>query len=169
MDRGLVEHFDEPEMNRGLYRFLCIFGILKIFCKPSSSIFGHGLVKSLIDGCHYILSSFRMSFNIRKRGCLWRASQLLAKRERFRLQLTLTPDTWSRPFGTCICSTCCDQSFSELVVILPDYALRISLGTFSISLWHFSGVTFQLVKLLCLAENNWWGFSDRNAHIDHII
>ena len=48
---------------------------------------------------------------------------------------TLTPlDTWSRPFGTCICSTCWDQSFSELVVILPDYALRISLGSFSISL-----------------------------------
>ena len=48
-------------------------------------------------------------------------------------QGTLTPpDTWSRPFGTCICSTCWDQSFSELVVILPDYAFRISLGTFSI-------------------------------------
>ena len=48
-------------------------------------------------------------------------------------QGTLTPlDTWSRPFWTCICSTCWDQSFSELVVILPDYALRISLGTFSI-------------------------------------
>ena len=48
-------------------------------------------------------------------------------------QGTLTPpDTWSRPFGTCICSTCWDQSFSELVIILPDYALRISLGTFSI-------------------------------------
>ena len=46
-------------------------------------------------------------------------------------QGTLTPpDTWSRPFGTCICSTCWDQSFSELVVILPDYAFRISLGTF---------------------------------------
>ena len=37
------------------------------------------------------------------------------------------PNTWSRPFGTCICSTCWDQSFSELVVILPDYAVRISL------------------------------------------
>ena len=49
-------------------------------------------------------------------------------------QGTLTPpDTWSRPFGTCICSTCWDQSFSELV-ISPDYALRISLGTFSILL-----------------------------------
>ena len=48
-------------------------------------------------------------------------------------QGTLTPpDTWSRPFGTCICSTCWHQSFSELVVILPDYALRIFLGTFSI-------------------------------------
>ena len=33
-------------------------------------------------------------------------------------QGTLTPpDTWSRPFGTCIYSTCWDQSFSELVVI----------------------------------------------------
>ena len=50
-------------------------------------------------------------------------------------QGTLTPpDTWSCPFGTCICSSCWDQSFSELVVILPDYALRISLGTFSILL-----------------------------------
>ena len=50
-------------------------------------------------------------------------------------QGTLTPpDTWSRPFGTCICSTCWDQSFSELVIISPDYALRISLGTFSILL-----------------------------------
>ena len=50
-------------------------------------------------------------------------------------QGTLIPlDTWSRPFGTCISSTCWDQSFSELVVILPDYALRISLGTFSILL-----------------------------------
>ena len=37
-------------------------------------------------------------------------------------------------FGICMCSTCWDQSFSELVVILPDYALRISLGTFSILL-----------------------------------
>ena len=52
-------------------------------------------------------------------------------------QGTLTPpDTESRPFGTCICSTCWDQSFSELVVILPDYALRISLDTFSILLMN---------------------------------
>ena len=50
-------------------------------------------------------------------------------------QGTLTPpDTWSLPFGTCKCSTCWDQSLSELVVIFPDYALRISLGTFSILL-----------------------------------
>ena len=48
-------------------------------------------------------------------------------------QGTLTPpDTWSRPFGTCICSTCWDQSVFELVVMLPDNALRISLCTFSI-------------------------------------
>ena len=56
-------------------------------------------------------------------------------------QGTLTPpDTWSRPFGTCICSTCWDQSFSELVVIFPDYALRISLGTFSILLCCVIGI-----------------------------
>ena len=54
-------------------------------------------------------------------------------------QGTLTPpDTWSRPFGTCICSTCWDQSFSELVVILPDYALRISLGTSRFRLTEFT-------------------------------
>ena len=61
---------------------------------------------------------------------------------------TLTPpDTLSRPFGTCICSTCWDQSFSELVVILPDYAPRISLGTFSIFLGH-KRMWYTLSKLL---------------------
>ena len=40
-------------------------------------------------------------------------------------QGTLTPpDTWYRSFGTFICYTCWDQSFSELVVIFTDYALR---------------------------------------------
>ena len=62
-------------------------------------------------------------------------------------QGTLTPpDTWSRPFGTCICSTCWDQSFSELV-ILPDYALRISLGTFSILLFTTTHVPLLVDKL----------------------
>ena len=55
-------------------------------------------------------------------------------------QGTLTPpDTWSRPFGTCICSICWDQSFFELFVIFPDYALWISLGTFSILLANVKG------------------------------
>ena len=36
------------------------------------------------------------------------------------------------PFGTCICSTCCDQFFSRTYVIFPDYAIRKPLGTFSI-------------------------------------
>ena len=63
---------------------------------------------------------------------------------------TLTPpDTWSRPFGTCICSTCWDQSFSELVVILPDYTLRISLGTFSILL-SYNRVN---IKIILYGEN----------------
>ena len=65
-------------------------------------------------------------------------------------QGTLTsPDTWSRPFGTCICSTCWDQSFSELVVILPDYALRISLGTFSILLCIKAVHLSEKVTLIC--------------------
>ena len=42
-------------------------------------------------------------------------------------ELDLLPNFEWFPFWTCICSTCWDQSFSELVVILPDYALRISL------------------------------------------
>ena len=68
-------------------------------------------------------------------------------------QGTLTPpDTWSRPIGTCICSTCWDQSFSELVVILPDYALRISLGTFSILL--FFCFCYLYIYLLSLS----WAF-----------
>ena len=65
-------------------------------------------------------------------------------------QGTLThPDTWSRPFGTCICSACWDQSFSELVVILPDFALRISLGTFSISHnWRHGAKSLWLQRIL---------------------
>ena len=64
-----------------------------------------------------ILSGFHRTFAT---GVAWR-------------QGTLTPpDTWSP--GTYICSTCWDQYFSELVVIFPDYALRISLGNFSILL-----------------------------------
>ena len=66
-----------------------------------------------------------------------------------RLGTPTPPDTWSRPFGTCICSTCWDQSFSELVVILPDYALRISLGTFSILLRTCTDKTVK-VSYRCL-------------------
>ena len=44
------------------------------------------------------------------------------------------PDTWSQPIWTCTCSTFQDQSFSELIIIFPGYAVRVSLGTFSILL-----------------------------------
>ena len=65
-------------------------------------------------------------------------------------QGTLTPpDTWPRPFGTCICSTCWDQSFSELVVILPDYALRISLVNFSILLVLLSYIVQEAYTIEC--------------------
>ena len=37
MDRGLVEHLDEPAMTLCLYGFLCVFGIQYMYCKSSSS------------------------------------------------------------------------------------------------------------------------------------
>ena len=37
IDKGLVEHFDEPAMNLCLYGFLCIFGIQYMYGKSSSS------------------------------------------------------------------------------------------------------------------------------------
>ena len=37
MDRGLVEHLDEPAMNVCLYGFLYIFGIQYMYDKSSSS------------------------------------------------------------------------------------------------------------------------------------
>ena len=37
MDRGLVEHLDEPAINMCLYGFLCIFGIQYMYGKSSSS------------------------------------------------------------------------------------------------------------------------------------
>ena len=30
-----------------------------------------------------------------------------------------------------------------------------------LQLWHFWGITFQLFKLICLAKNHWWWFSNR--------
>ena len=36
MDRGLVEHLDEPAMNLFLYGFLCIFGIQYVHGKSNS-------------------------------------------------------------------------------------------------------------------------------------
>ena len=48
-------------------------------------------------------------------------------------QGTLTPpDTLSRPFGIAYILLVETNPFPEFVVIFPDYALRISLGTFSI-------------------------------------
>ena len=60
-------------------------------------------------------------------------------------QGTLTPpDTWSRPFTTCICSTCWDNPFPNLslfyrttVFEYPSVLSRFSLGTFGTSLSNF--------------------------------
>ena len=84
-------------------------------------------------------------------------------------QGTLTPpDTWSRPFGTCICSTCWDQSFSELVVILPDYAFRISLGTFSILLFKYIFCRKDLLTCRSGLKNNSQENKDENNFSIHI-
>ena len=81
-------------------------------------------------------------------------------------QGTLTPpDTWSCPFGTCICSTCWDQSFSELVVILPDYALRISLGTFSILLLPLQTNLYPNAIRLRKCFSHWREIYTQNVHI----
>ena len=60
----------------------------------------------------------------RTRPILWKVSleylRLVWHADRGRLLLQ-TPGPV--PYGTCICSNCWDQSFYELVVILPDYAL----------------------------------------------
>ena len=71
----------------------------------------------------------------------------------------LVPSLWDF-----ICSTCWDQSFSELVVILPDYALRISLGTFSI---------LHLVKQVslvreCVLSNCYIFIGFKNIYLHHI-
>ena len=66
------------------------------------------------------------------------------------------PDTWSRPFGTCICSTWWDQSFSKLVVIFlrtmlfvyPSVLSRFCIWSIvSVFHWHSTslGTTSQLI------------------------
>ena len=46
IDKGLVEHLDEPPMNLCLYGVLCIFGIQYMYGKSSSS----SLVSILNEG-----------------------------------------------------------------------------------------------------------------------
>ena len=35
--------------------------------------------------------------------------------------------------------------------------------------WHFWNITFQILKLLCLAKDHLWGFSTRNTRMVHIV
>ena len=46
------------------------------------------------------------------------------------------PDNWSRPVGTCICSTCWGQSYFRTCRYFLDYCLRISLGISQFLLWR---------------------------------
>ena len=62
-------------------------------------------------------------------------------------QGTLTPpDTWSRPFGTCICSTCWDQSFFRTCRYftglcssnIPRYFIDFALSLIKFPQWTYS-------------------------------
>ena len=100
--------------------------------------------------------------------------------------------TWSRPFGTCICSTCWDQPLFRTCHDFSDSALRTSFGTFSVCACHIrrnhyaSNILFSLAnqvrrfilnKFKCKsvvwgkfsAKDHWRGFSTRNAHMVHIV
>ena len=66
---------------------------------------------------------------------------------------TLTPlDNWFRPFWTCIVLLVKTNPFTALVVIFTDYALRISLGTFSTLL------TFDVLYFLLNSNMSTIGF-----------
>ena len=60
--------------------------------------------------------------------------------------------TWSRPFGTCICSTCWDQPLFRTCHDFSDSALRTSLGTLSFCACHIrryhnaSNILFSLAN-----------------------
>ena len=77
-------------------------------------------------------------------------------------QGTLTlPDTWSRPFGTCICSTCWDQSFFRICRYfyglcssnIPRYFLDLALYLNGTALVFF--VFPQAVKVVFVPDFIW--------------
>ena len=53
----------------------------------------------------------------------------------------------------------------EIVILWVYYTIPFGFSLF----WHFWDITFQLLKLLCLAKDHWWWFSTRNEHMAHIV
>ena len=53
----------------------------------------------------------------------------------------------------------------EIVIFGVHYTIHFGFNL----LRHFWDNTFQLLKLLCLDKDHWWGFSTRNAHMVHIV
>ena len=54
-----------------------------------------------------------------------------------------------------------DLKLIEIVILWVYYTISFV----SSLLWHFSSITFHLLKLLCLTKNHWRGLSVRHAHI----
>ena len=55
--------------------------------------------------------------------------------------------------------------FIEIVIVLVYYTIPFGFSLFR----HFWVITFQLLKLHCLAKDHWRGFSTRNAHMVQIV
>ena len=78
------------------------------------------------------------------------------------------------PLRTCICSTCWDQPFRRTCRYFPDYALRTSIGTFSILFGHSFTFTKYSVhfkytkKLLLRCINHFESDLINNIHMDNM-
>ena len=53
----------------------------------------------------------------------------------------------------------------ETVILWVYYTIPHGFSLFR----HFWEITFQLLKLLCLAQDHWRGYCTRNAHMVHIV
>ena len=53
----------------------------------------------------------------------------------------------------------------EIVILWVYYTIPLGFNLF----WHLLAITFQLLKLHCLAGDRWRGFGARNAHMVHIV
>ena len=76
-------------------------------------------------------------------------------------QGTLTPpDTWSCPTLGLAC-VLMSRSITPELVLSPDFWIS--------NIPRYFSFASQVVKLLCLAKDNWWGLSTWNSHMVHIV